>query len=142
MAPAAQRHTGSGGGMSIAERLVINERAHTAQTVVEQLTKACPSCGKPDPGICTSCDEYPDRMHCGCRHTRTRRHHPMHDDRYNIIKTSADDQPPEHDPGLPWVIIHPRLSPAGGRAITRCPNYPHAVALVALLISLDRLAAS
>jgi hypothetical protein len=43
---------------------------------------------------------------------------------------------------LPWVIIHPRLNPTGGRAITRCRDYSHAVALVALLISLDRLAAS
>lgn len=114
-----------------------NIRAHTAQDTVEAfdlLTRAgltdhrCP-CGKSDPGICGGCPED-QHLHCRCRHTRSSAHKPMHDDRFNIVRTAPDDQPPEHDPARPWVVIHPRTGTTP-RRIERFHRYRAAVAHVA-----------
>lgn len=51
-------------------------------------------------------------------------------DRYTILKTDPDDQPPEHDPAKPWAIIHPTGIAGATRRITRRPTQADALTFV------------
>lgn len=51
-------------------------------------------------------------------------------DRFTIMRTDPQDQPPVHDPAKPWAIIHPSGIEGGSRRITRRATQPEALAFV------------
>ena len=49
---------------------------------------------------------------------------------WKILGTDPDDQPPEHDPDRPWVVLHP-VGPAGRqRRTSRFQSHAAAAAFV------------
>lgn len=51
-------------------------------------------------------------------------------DRFTIMKTDPDDQPPSHDPENPWIVVHPTGVAGARRRITSYPDQPAALQFV------------
>lgn len=49
---------------------------------------------------------------------------------WRIERSNPEDQPPEHDPDLPWVVYHPTTVLGRRRKLTRFGSHAAALAFV------------
>lgn len=60
----------------------------------------------------------------------TVRRWPPDPSRFAIMRTDPDDQPPEHDPAKPWLVVHPTGIESNWRTMRRFADHGDALAYV------------